>query len=94
MLRLALPLLLLAPLTFVRAQPPRREVTVDASFLGGAVGCAAPRGRFLLGIQVGLPGDFLARMLAGGEHFTRAGDELFELAHGVPLAPLTGRLVF
>lgn len=74
-------LLLWAPLASARAQSPRREVTVDASFLGGAVGYAVPRGGHHLGIQVGLSGDFLARMLAGGEHFTGDGDEVIELAH-------------
>lgn len=74
-------LLLAAPLASARAQPPRREVAVDAPFLGGAVGYAAPRGRTVVGILVGLSGDFLARKLAGGELFTGGGDEVIELAH-------------
>ena len=74
-------LLAAAPAGAQPSPPPRRQVTLDASFLGGAVGYAVPRGRAHVGVQVGLSGDFLARMLAGGEHFTGDGDEVIELAH-------------
>lgn len=82
LVRLALALLPIAPAA-LHAQRPSREITLDVSALGGSVGYAVPSGPGrLVGVQVGIGGDFLNRTFVGGRHFKDdGGDNMFELAH-------------
>jgi hypothetical protein len=65
------------------AQRTPRELTLDASILGGSVAYAiqSSPGR-LFGVQVGAGGDFFNRTVVGGSHFRdNGGDNMFELVH-------------
>lgn len=78
---LVLPALLLPCVAHAQPNLRSRQVTVDATWAGASVGYAVPRGPRLVGVELGVSGDFLGVMLAGGEHFTGDGDQVIELAH-------------
>src|SRR5688572_16586596 len=62
----------------------RNEITLEASLPGLAVGYAVPTGGSgrLLGVQVGIGGDWINRTLGGPAHFTEnGGEQIMELGH-------------
>jgi hypothetical protein len=89
-LRYLVPVLVAAPCltTALAAQAApdarRNELTLDASLPGLAVGYAVPTGGTgrLLGVQLGIGGDWINRTLGGPAHFTEnGGDQIVEFGH-------------
>lgn len=65
------------------ARGGHRELTLDVTVVGASVGYAAGAhpGR-LVGVQLGIGGDWINRTLLGGEHFSEnGGEQVFELLH-------------
>lgn len=79
--RFALAVLVVTPAT-LGAQ--RNALTLDVSLPGLAVGYAVPTGGGgrLLGVQLGIGGDWINRTLDGPSHFTEnGGEQMLELGH-------------